>query len=483
MEEEVSKLAAMDGFSFNSIAKSDFIQRNLHSQRGKDDKLQPTTANGVRNMDICADDTDLLKVEYSIEFLLNKLNIVGNPLALNLRERLMHRYNKRRNVETLTLLRYLHNPRKFKGESISGPFLFLTKQHLRKYAEQTYRRLFPEHDAENTTELYKENEIGGNLKTNVPSTYEGNGLIRECTSAMRKMNEEPKIVSDGFGIPKEFEYFEATSNRSEKLEKLYRALLTTKATSVQSERAFSITGLSNTKIRTSLLEFNYRETLFNLLPIGNSSSGGGGGGNYKVVIGGLCSHQVFSYGSSDLRFSDAAFSGKPSLTQGFHVDVEAGSKEIREKEKEKIRARAEKERVRNEREEKERVRNEREEKERVRNEREEKERVRNEREEKERVRNEREEKERVRNEREEKERVRNEREEKERVRNEREEKERVRNEREEKERVRNEREEEKERVRNEREEKERVRNEREEKERVRNEREEKEGVRNERALV
>ncbi|CAI9723312.1 Hypothetical predicted protein [Octopus vulgaris] len=48
--EEVSKLAAMDGFSFNSIAKSDFIQRNHHSQRGKYDKLQPPSANGVRNM-------------------------------------------------------------------------------------------------------------------------------------------------------------------------------------------------------------------------------------------------------------------------------------------------------------------------------------------------------------------------------------------------------------------------------------------------
>ncbi|CAI9744416.1 Hypothetical predicted protein [Octopus vulgaris] len=53
---------------------------------------------------VCADDTGLLKAEYPIESLLNKLNIVGNPLALNLRERLMHRYNKRRNVETLTLL-------------------------------------------------------------------------------------------------------------------------------------------------------------------------------------------------------------------------------------------------------------------------------------------------------------------------------------------------------------------------------------------
>ena len=113
---------------------------------------------------ICTDDTDLLKAEYSIEFLLDKLNIVGNPLALNLCERLMHQYNKRRNVKTLTLLSYLYNPRKFKNKSIFGPFLFLTKQLLRKYAEQAYRRLFPGHHEENTTELCKENEIEGNLK-------------------------------------------------------------------------------------------------------------------------------------------------------------------------------------------------------------------------------------------------------------------------------------------------------------------------------
>ncbi|CAI9723313.1 XP_014779685.1PREDICTED: uncharacterized protein LOC106875891 [Octopus vulgaris] len=78
--------------------------------------------------------------------------------------------------------------------------------------------------------------------------------MREYTSAMKKMNEKPNIVIDGFEISKEFEYFEATSNRSEKLKKLYRALLITKATRVQSERAFSITGLFNTKTRMSLSE-------------------------------------------------------------------------------------------------------------------------------------------------------------------------------------------------------------------------------------
>ena len=58
---------------------------------------------------ICREDADLLTVETSLEFLLNKLRIVNNPLALTLYQGLVHRYNMRINVETVTLLRYLHN--------------------------------------------------------------------------------------------------------------------------------------------------------------------------------------------------------------------------------------------------------------------------------------------------------------------------------------------------------------------------------------
>ena len=65
---------------------------------------------------------------------------------------------------------------------------------------------------------------------------------------MKKLNEDPKIVTNELEISKEFKYFEATSNRSENLEKIYRALLTIKATSIQSERGFLVTEVFNTKI-------------------------------------------------------------------------------------------------------------------------------------------------------------------------------------------------------------------------------------------
>lgn len=63
--------------------------------------------------------------------------------------------------------------------------------------------------------------------------------MREYTIAMKKMNEELKIVTKELEISKEFnKYFEATSNRSENLERMYRAWLTIKATSVHLERVF-----------------------------------------------------------------------------------------------------------------------------------------------------------------------------------------------------------------------------------------------------
>lgn len=49
MEEDVSKLADVEGFPFNSLAKYYFIQTNLHRHRGKYDNSQPLFANGYGN--------------------------------------------------------------------------------------------------------------------------------------------------------------------------------------------------------------------------------------------------------------------------------------------------------------------------------------------------------------------------------------------------------------------------------------------------
>jgi len=53
-------------------------------------------------------------------------------------------------------------------------------------------------------------------------------------------------------VIKEMSLFEATKKRSNNLAKLYRTLLTNKRTSMEPERASSVTGLFVTKLRSSL---------------------------------------------------------------------------------------------------------------------------------------------------------------------------------------------------------------------------------------
>ena len=65
------------------------------------------------------------------------------------------------------------------------------------------------------------------------------------------MKQETQVATKGLEISKECKYFQATSKITKNLERLYKSLLTIKATSVQSERAFFITELFIVRIGTS----------------------------------------------------------------------------------------------------------------------------------------------------------------------------------------------------------------------------------------
>ena len=73
-----------------------------------------------------------------------------------------------------------------------------------------------------------------------------NRAIAESTQ--QKDNQPAQRVP----LTQDFKLFEATKKRSERLEKLFQALLTTKPTSVESERSFSAGGSFCTKIRSRM---------------------------------------------------------------------------------------------------------------------------------------------------------------------------------------------------------------------------------------
>ena len=73
-----------------------------------------------------------------------------------------------------------------------------------------------------------------------------NRAIAESTQ--QKDNQPAQRVP----LTQDFKLFEATKKRSERLDKLFQALLTTKPTSVESERSFSAGGSFCTKIRSRM---------------------------------------------------------------------------------------------------------------------------------------------------------------------------------------------------------------------------------------
>ena len=79
-------------------------------------------------------------------------------------------------------------------------------------------------------------------------------LLQEYEREINKVSsaDVPEKACSGFNANAEFKCYETTLVKSHNLKKLQNALLSIKATSVESERAFSAAGLFITKVRSRL---------------------------------------------------------------------------------------------------------------------------------------------------------------------------------------------------------------------------------------
>ena len=82
------------------------------------------------------------------------------------------------------------------------------------------------------------------------TSFNEGDLLKQFNSEFDKITASAKNELRSFDSTKEFKLFEATKQRSSKLDRLCSALMTIKPTSVESERAFSMAGLFVTKIRS-----------------------------------------------------------------------------------------------------------------------------------------------------------------------------------------------------------------------------------------
>lgn len=175
--------------------------------------------------------SNIMIAEAVVKFISENLNSLRSSLARDLGKSIVERYNSRRNKEILSLLLFLHTG----AYPISSPgFEYSDKKVIKATASSLFNRLFPDE----TTNLSQTSSESSTEKKSLQ-----NGI-----DALLKPKE--KVVAGK--LDKDIQLLEASGEKSLRLEKLYKALLSIQSTSTSCEQAFSVAGSFKTKIRNRL---------------------------------------------------------------------------------------------------------------------------------------------------------------------------------------------------------------------------------------
>ena len=203
-------------------------------------KICPTVikTKGSRN------DADLITADAAITFLIDTLtkeSNKNNTHAQVMRDFVVKRINQRRNHVLVLLMKYLVKGDLLHTDLITGTKV--NKSNLHAKANAMFATLFGNASVvgceDNDVVLEEEEE-------QLSMSEQLDRVVAESTQ--QKDNQTTQRVP----LTQDFKLFEATKKRSDRLEKLFQALLTTKPTSVDSERSFSVGGSFCTKIRSRM---------------------------------------------------------------------------------------------------------------------------------------------------------------------------------------------------------------------------------------
>lgn len=203
---------------------------------------------------LCRQQCTLYEADVALHFMLEQLTSQGTNIALELCEALIDRIKERR-FEYADLYASLFNPSvKTSITNNFGIFFKTSRSALIIQAEEMLKRL-------NTEETVKDaiNELSSNVEESVDDDDSDNLTIKEKFERRLLQLKAAAPVSTNSMMPgfqktmrNEFTYLETEGIRGKYLTMLFEALSTVRPTSVDAERAFSVSGNFATKIRSRM---------------------------------------------------------------------------------------------------------------------------------------------------------------------------------------------------------------------------------------
>lgn len=183
--------------------------------------------------------TNLLMAEATLMFVFKELKLLKSPLAEEFQQALKSRIDQRRNKDLISVLMFLHHGVYPKNNEF---FAYSTKQVIKSTATSLIHRLYPTNiqDLNSSNEDHEEEEENEHSK------------LQKYIESFKK--QQPNTSQSHYlSMDREFKLLEANAGkRTDRLEKLYQALLTVKPTSTASERVFSVAGIFITKLRNRM---------------------------------------------------------------------------------------------------------------------------------------------------------------------------------------------------------------------------------------
>lgn len=185
--------------------------------------------------------TNLLEADVAINWLLTQLHAINSTISMMFFETLKKRFEERRNKVLCSVIQYLHNPATLKEKN---HLQYSTEREVIAHAEALMNRL----DSKNEVEVGAEEATEEASSSNVVQLSYLDKLKAAMSDNLKKFKKSEDITS----FQSELKIFKRNGQRSERINKLYKWLLTIQATSCESERTFSTAGKVCTKFRSRL---------------------------------------------------------------------------------------------------------------------------------------------------------------------------------------------------------------------------------------